>query len=302
MFKRYLPLLFVLLVVVATALIYLLFRGAGAPDAPSARPAATGTATVPRIGDDGIPEFRIESEQEYQLALDALGTSNDEIEAWARSRGFPPATYTSSPGMPLERNYRTERDGRLLELAEEGDFWAMQILAARIAPEMPLEAIDWYRKAVVKGSAFAAFKLGGLYQEIARWAVVNQDDRDEVLEIVQREDPLAYSALAWLLIAEYEAGLPPGAMSATLAGFQAPEEGILNCCSRAATFLAELRAEREALGITVAAHKPPLAIELPPEETAGYCPPDVFPRADFSGCETIRLVGDAGAVIGHRCR
>jgi hypothetical protein len=300
MLKRYLPLLFVLLVVVATALFYLLFRGA--PDSAPAPPATTRTATVPRTGDDGIPEFRIESEEEYQLALDALGTSNDEIEAWARSRGFPPATYTSSPGMPLERNYRTERDARLLELAEEGDVWAMQILAARIAPEMPLEAIDWYRKAVIQGSAFAAFKLGGLYQEIARWAMINQDDREEVLEIVQREDPLAYSSLAWLLIAEYEAGLPPGAMSATLAGFQSPDDAILNSCSRAATILAEIHAQREALGITVIGHKPPLAIELPPEETAGYCPPDVFPRADFSGCETIRLVGDAGAVIGHRCR
>ena len=302
MFRRYLPLLFVLLVVVATALIYLLFLDAGAPDAPSAPPAITGSAPVARTGADGIPEFRIESEAEYQLALDALGTSNDEIEAWARSRGFPPSTYTSSPGMPLERNYRTERDARLLELAEKGDVWAMQLLAARIAPEMPLEAIDWYRKAVIHGSAFAAFKLGSLYQEIARWAVINQDDRDEVLEIAQREDPLAHSSLAWLLIAEYEAGLPPGAMSATLAGFQAPDDGILNACSRAATFLAEVHAQREALGITVADHKPPLAIELPPEEIAGYCPPDVFPRADFSACETIRLVGDAGAVIGHRCR
>lgn len=302
MLKRFLPLLFVLLVVVATALFYLLFRGAGAPDTASAPPAVTGPAIVPRTGDDGIPEFRIESEEEYQQALEALGTSNDEIEAWARSRGFPPATYTSSPGMPLERNYRTEDDARLLELAEEGDFWAMQILAARIAPEMPLEAIDWYRKAVLRGSAFAAFQLGSLYQEIARWAVINEDAREEVLEIVQREDPLAYSSLAWLLIAEYEAGLPPGAMSATLAGFQAPDDAILNSCRRAATVLAEIHAQREALGINVVDNRPPLAIELPPEETAGYCPPDVFPHADFSGCETIRLVGNAGAVIGHRCR
>lgn len=302
MLKRYLPLLFVLLVVIATALIYLLFRDNGAPDAPSTPPARTGAATGPRIGDDGIPEFRIESEEEYQLALDALGTSNDEIEAWARSRGFPPATYTSSPGMPLERNYRGERDARLLELAESGDAWAMQFLAARIAPEMPIEAIDWYRNAAIHGSAFAAFKLGSLYQDIARWIVINEDDRAEVIEIAEREDPLAYSSLAWLLIAEYEARLPPGAMSATLAGFQSPDEDIMNACSRAAKLLAEIHAERATLGIAVAAHLPPLVIELPAEETAGYCPPEVFPRADFSACETIRLVGDAGAVIGHRCR
>ena len=89
-------------------------------------------------------------------------------------------------------------------------------------------------------------------------------------------------------------------MSATLAGFQGPAEGIPQSCIRAAGFLAEIRAEREALGIDVPDHKPPLAIELPPEELAGYCAPEVFPRADYSDCETIRLVGDAGAVTSGR--
>jgi len=299
MIKRYLPLLFVLLVVIATVVVFLAYREPRAPAVTAVAPAAL---PAPATGADGIRAFRVESEQEYQRALEALGTSNDEIEAWARSRGFPPATYTSSPGMPLERNYQREKDARLLELAEGGDPWAMQFLAARIGPEMPLEAVDWYRKAVVHGSAYSAYKLGNFYHEVARWIAVNQDDRDEVLEIAHREDPLAYSSLGWLLVAEYEAGLPPGAISATLAGFREPDDGITQSCIRAAGFLAEVRAEREALGISVPDHKPPLAIELPAEEVAGYCSPDVFPRADFSACETVRLVGDAGAVTGHRCR
>lgn len=294
MIKRYLPLLFVLLVVIATVAVFLLYRD---PEPPSSA-ASVGEPA----GADGVPEFRVESEDEYQRALEALGTSNDEIEAWARSRGFPPATYTSSAGMPLERNYNRDKDIRLLELAEGGDLWAMQALAQRIGPEMPIEAIDWYRKAVIHGSAYAAYKLGNFYHDVARWIAINQDERDEVLEIARREDPLAYSALGWLLVAEYEAGLPPGAMSATLAGFQGPAEGITQSCIRAAGFLAEIQAEREALGIHVSDRKPPLAIELPAEEVAGYCDPEVFPRADFSDCETVRLVGDAGAVTGHRCR
>lgn len=299
MIKRYLPLLFVVLVVLVTAAAYLALRDSGDPAVPPA-PATTGG--VPRPAADGVPEYRVESEEDYQLALEALGTGNEEIEAWARSRGFPPATYTSSPGMPLERNYRRERDEQLLALAEGGDPWAMQFLAARISPELPLEAIDWYRKAVVHGSAYSAFKLGNLYHEVARWIVINSDARDEVREIARREDPLAYTSLAWLLVAEYEAGLPPGAMSATLAGFQAPDEGITQACIRAAGFLAEVHAERESLGLDIPLHRPPLAIELPAEELVGYCEPDVFPRTDFSACETVRLVGDVGAVIGHRCR
>jgi hypothetical protein len=295
MLKRYLPLLFVLLVVIATVFIYLLFRGSDAPDAPPGR-------AGPVVGPDGVLEFRVESEEEYELALEALGTSNDEIEAWARSRGFPPATYTSSSGRPLEHNYRGAREARLRELAAGGDHWAMQFLAARISPDKPLEAVDWYRKAVVHGSAYSAFKLGTLYRDVARWIAINHDDRDEVVEIARREDPLAYASLGWLLVAEYEAGLPPGSISASLTSFHGPDDGILRSCERAASYLAEIQAEREALGITVAVHKPPLAVELPAEETAGYCPPELFPRADFSGCETIRLVGDAGVVLGHHCR
>lgn len=300
MFKRYLPLLFVLLVVVATVLVYLLFRGTGAPDAP-APPPATATSPIDRP-DDGVPEFRVESEAEYELALETLETSTDEIEAWARSRGFPPATYTSAPGQPLERNYRSAREPRLRELAEAGDVWAMQFLAARISPDAPQEAIGWYRRAVVHGSAYSAFKLGNLYHDVARWIAINHDDREEVLEIARRDDPLAFTSLAWLLIAEYEAGLPPGAISATMAGFHSPDDGITSSCERAAQLLAGIEEERETLGVRVAAGKPPLAIELPAEETAGYCPPELFPRADFTGCETIRLVGEAGAVLGHRCR
>lgn len=294
--KRYLPLLFVVLVVVATVVAFLALRDGKSP-AP-----APDAVSSPAVATDEVREFRVESEEEYQLALEALGTSNDEIEAWARSRGFPPATYTTSPGMPLERNYRRERDGQLLELAEGGDTWAMQFLAARISPELPLEAVEWYRKAVIRGSAYAAFKLGTFYEDVARWMAINRDERDEVVEIARREDPLAYTALAWLLVAEYEAGLPPGAMSAALAGFQAPDDALVQSCIRAAGFLAEIHAEREALGLQVERRLPPLAIELPAEETVGYCDPEVFPRTDFSGCEMVRLVGDAGSVLGHRCR
>jgi hypothetical protein len=299
MFRRYLPLLFVVLVVVATAMIYLLFRDPGGR--ATTLPASGDNGVEYHAGTDDIAEFRVETEEEYQRALEALGTSNDEIEAWARSRGFPPATYTSSPGTPLERNYRREQDARLRELAEGGDFWAMQFLAARIAPDLPQEAAAWYRQAVVRGSAYAAFRLSGLYRDVAQRISVNDDAQEELVEIARREDPLAFTSLAWLLVAEYEAGLPPGAISATLVSFRSPDEGINQACDRAAGFLATIAADRAALGLGIAARRPPLAVELPEDETIGYCPTEVFPRADFSGCATIRLLGDTGSVLGHRC-
>lgn len=296
MFKRYLPLLFVLFVVFATVVGFLLFRDTSTPETP----APVGQDGAP--ASDGIPEFKVESEEEYQRALEALGTSTEEIEAWARSRGFPPATYTSTPGTPLEQNYRAMREPALRELAEGGDAWAMQFLAAHISPEKPVEAIDWYREAVVNGSAYAAIRLSALYREVARRVETGQDNPEAFIEIARSEDPLSAASLAWLLVAEYEAGVPPGSIAATLASFRAPDDSITRACERAATLLAGLQAERESQSISFPARQPPLAIELPPEETVGYCPPEIFPHTDFSGCQTVRLVGDIGSLTAHRCR
>jgi hypothetical protein len=310
MLKRYLPLLFVVLVVIATVVLFLALRDPEGSADPATLPAAApggagdpaGAQAFGQPGADGVREFRVTSEADYQRALEVLGTSNDDIEAWARSQGFPPATYTPTPGLPLERNYRREPDRQLRQLVAEGDLWAMQFLARRISPEHPEEAIGLYRQAAVLGSAYAAFSLGTLYGEIERWVALVGDDREEVRAIVEREDPIGHSALGWLMVAEHEAGLPPGAISATLARFHAPDEEIDRACARAAGFLSGLRAERATKGIEVPVRKPPLAIELPPEEVVGYCAPEVFPRADFSGCETIRLVSDTGSLTGHRCR
>jgi hypothetical protein len=300
MLKRFTPLLFVVLVVAATAAAFLVFRGPGVADDPTAGLPAT--ATEQGADPDAIAEYRVNSEAEYQATLEALGTSTAEMEAWARTQGFPPRTYTELADPPLARNYSREKDERLLELAEGGDPWAMHFLAARIGPEMPLEAIEWYRKAVIQGSAYSAVKLGNLYREVARWALHEAGNADQVREIAQREDPLAYTSLAWLIVAEYAASLPPGSLSSTLTNFRAPDEAITQSCIRAAGLLAEVKAERETLGIDVPVRKPPLAVELPSEETAGYCEPEVFPRTDYSDCETIRLVGERGNILAHRCR
>jgi hypothetical protein len=298
--KHYTPLLFVVLVVAATAATYLVFRGPDVAEDPSAR--LPGGAPGQGVTSEGIAEYRVNSEAEYQAALEALGTSTPEMEAWARTQGFPPRTYTELADPPLARNYSREKDERLLELAEGGDPWAMHFLAVRIGPEMPLEAIEWYRKAIVQGSAYSAVKLGNLYREVAKWALHEAGNTDQVREIAQREDPLAYSSLAWLMVAEYAASLPPGSLSSTLTNFRASDEAITQACIRAAGLLAEVKAERESLGIDVPVRKPPLAVELPSEETVGYCEPEVFPRADYSDCEPIRLVGERGEILAHRCR
>ena len=318
MLKRFLPLLFVVFVTLATVFLFLVFRGptdGGGPVAPQpaggARPAGDASLPppgLPRRADDGIAEYRVISEEDYLLVLEALGTSPEDIEAWARTRGFPPATFTAVAGMPLGQPYRSYDEATLRGLAETGDLWAMQFLAADLARTRPLEAMEWYRAAALKGSVFAARELGGLYHDIDRALATGRTERwdeatrEAVGALAQAETPLEATALAWLLASEAQGVLPPGSVALTQANFREPSDLVAEACTRAAGILADLDAQRIAAGIEAPSRRPPpFSVELPAEETAGYCPPDSLARPDYSGCSTIRMVSATGAVTAHRC-
>lgn len=318
MLKRFLPLLFVVFVTLATVFVFLVFRdptdgaspGAPAPSGSRIPPGDTSLPPpgLPRQADDGIPEYRVNSEEDYLLVLETLGTSPEDIEAWARTRGFPPATFTAVAGMPLEQPYRRYDEATLRGLAETGDLWAMQFLAADLARTRPIEALEWYRAAALNGSVFAARELGGLYHDIDRALATGRTDRwDELTReaagaMARAEAPLEATALAWLLAAEAQGALPPGSVALTQANFREPSDLVVEACARAAGILADLDAQRTAAGIQAPARRPPpFSVELPAEETAGYCPPDILARPDYSGCSTIRMVSATGAVTAHRC-
>lgn len=317
MLKRFLPLLFVILVTLAVVFLFLLFRGPdragrgqvvpGSPDRADAVAAVPARQPGPRAGEDGVQTFEVASESDYLLALEALGTSPEDVEAWARSRGFPPASFTAVAGMPLDQPYRSYDEDTLRQLAHGGDFWAMQFLAADLASSRPLEAADWYREAALRGSAFAARELGGLLHDVDRaLATGRQRWSEETLaaatRLAESEAPLEATALAWLLAAESDASLPPGAFSRTQAGFSGRSPDVEEACRRAAAILADLAAERASRGLESPPRRPPpFAVELPPEETADYCRAELLPAPDWSGCETVRLVSATGAVTAHRC-
>lgn len=295
MLKRFLPLLFVVAVTMATVIGFLVLR----------KPAP---ATGNEAPDSGVAQFRVASEADYLQMLEALGTSPEEIEAWARSRGFPPATFTAVAGAPLEQPYRTYDEATLRGLAESGDLWAMQYLAASIVHERPLEAATWYRAAAVRGSVYAERELGSLYHDLDRALEGGRTDRwdattlEAVEALAKAEMPLEASALAWLLAGETEAVLPPGSLALSLASFHGPEETLQEACARAHGLLADLASQRAGAGIPPPSREPPpFSVELPPEETAGYCAPDMLPRPDYSGCQTVRLVSDTGQLNARRC-
>lgn len=310
MLKRFLPLLFVIFATLAVVFLFLVFRGGDeAADGPPAGGRLPETPGVPVVAADGVPEFRVASEADYLRALEALGTSPEDIEAWARSRGFPPATFTAAAGVRLERPYRRYEEDRLRPLAEAGDRWAMQFLAAKLARSRPLEAAHWYREAALRGSVYAAGELGDLYGDMGRALAQDRTPEWEKAEtnavkaMAREEGPLDAAALAWVLAAETEAALPPGALSRARASYTGESAGVKQACERAARILADLAAERERRGLAaVARQPPPFSVQLPPEETSGYCEGDTLPPPDWAGCETVRLVSPTGSVTAYRCR
>lgn len=307
MLKRFMPLLFVVFATLAVVLLFLLFRGDdGQDDGQASRAEDSPAPSEPVVAADGVPEFRVVSEADYLRALEALGTSPEDIEAWARARGFPPATFTATAGLPLGQPYRRYDDERLRSLAEGGDRWAMQFLAANLSRSRPLEAARWYREAAVLGSLYAARELGGLYDGLARSLSRSPDqeaDQPEALRAMARKErPLEATALAWVLAAETEAALPPGALSRSQASFAGDSPTVKLACKRAAVILADLAAERERRGLAeVVRQPPPFSVQLPPEETMAYCDADTLPPPDLSACRTVRLVSSTGSVTAHRC-
>ncbi|MEJ2515780.1 MAG: hypothetical protein P8080_00790 [Gammaproteobacteria bacterium] len=315
MLKRFLPLLFVVFVTLATVVLFLAFRDPAGPgdDAENAgpeqgaiqRPGADAGQAV--AGADGVPEYPVNSEEDYLLALHALGTSPEAIEAWARGRGFPPGTFTAASDIPLDQPYAEYDEATLRRLAGDGDVWAMQYLAAELGRTRPVEAIEWNLAAAVEGSVYAVREQGELYYDLdhalergktERW---DEETLGAVKALAAAEGPLDTAGLAWLMAAEVEGRLPPGSLAVTRARFHDRSHAVDEACRRARGILADLAGRRAAANVTFTAAPPPFSVELPPEETAGYCPPDVLPRPDYSGCQTVRLVSGSGSVTAHRC-
>ncbi len=67
-----------------------------------------------------VPRFELNGQRDFLLVLRALGTSLEDVEAWARTRGFPPATFTTGVGIPLDQPYRRYDQETLREPGRSG--------------------------------------------------------------------------------------------------------------------------------------------------------------------------------------
>ncbi len=271
---------------------------AGPPD-PRSAPVPDSAAPAP----DRL-RFTLNDQRDFLLVLRGLGTSLEDLEAWARTRGFPPATFTTGVGIPLDQPYRRYDEETLRNLAGAGDRWAMQFLAADLRVRAPLEAMDLYREAAVRGSVFAARELGMLHRDLDTGLATNRrlDDttRTALAEMDLHHD-LAETGLAWLIAAEVDGGLPPGYFSEQVTT-GAPAGLLARACVEATSLLADLEDERRGRGISgPGGLPPPFTVAPPAQALIDSCPEGVLTDLGGEGCIPVILASGDRELTGWRC-
>ncbi len=275
---------------------------ASGPDSapPRPQPGGSGAADPAEI----MPRFELNDQRDFLLVLRALGTSLEDLEAWARTRGFPPATFTTGVGIPLDQPYRRYDQETLRNLAEGGDRWAMQFLAADLRVRAPLESMELYRKAAVSGSVFAARELGMLMRDLdlgVRTSRRMDDDTRAALAQMDAAHDLAETGLAWLIAAEADGGLPPGYLSAEAVQTTWPDT-LARVCEEAAGLLANLAEERRDQGLGDTGRiPPPFSIAPPGEGLERACPEGVLSDMRAKGCIPVVLTAGDNELEGWRC-
>jgi hypothetical protein len=269
------------------------------PQDPSPAPAPDNAAPVP----DQL-RFALKDQRDFLLVLRRLGTSLEDLEAWARTRGFPPATFTTGVGIPLDQPYRRYDEATLRDLAAGGDRWAMQFLASDLRVRAPLEAMDLYREAAVRGSVFAGRELGMLYRDLDVGVTRNDRMADAARTALEQMDAghdLAETGLAWLIAAEADGGLPPGYFSDAAVAAAAPEM-LARACSEAAGILASLDEERRNRNIgSPGGLPPPFTVAPPADPLIDACPENVLSDLGAKGCVQVLLTGGDRELTGWRC-
>lgn len=231
-----------------------------------------------------------------QAALLALFVQLEgPMREWAATRGLP--LSDANGNFVLEQPYQQYDNETLLALADNGDMWAQQILAERIASTRPAEAMELYRRAAARGSIFAMLQLSQLADTIAESS--SEFDFEQELEgadsialeqfysLRDAAVPPKVNAFAWRAVAEM-AGLP-GFSSISRSQWSLPDEELAAACDLAGSIYSDLLARRSSLGLgAYPSDTPPAWFD---GNALGMGPSCEHPQAiefDLSACREIR--------------
>lgn len=215
------------------------------------------------------------------------------MREWAAGRGLP---LTDANGnYVLDQPYQQYDEDTLAALANNGDMWAQQILADRIAQARPAEAMELYRNAAAQGSIYAMIQIAELTARIAEMSpdfdFEEEFDGADKFALDQyyslRDTPVQpkVTSFAWKAVAEM-AGLPG---FASLTGAQLPEADRVAACELAGSIYTDLLARRTSLGIgAYPGDAPPAWFDGEIMGKGSGCEHPEAVRYDFSDCRQIR--------------
>lgn len=254
-----------------------------------AAPAPATPAPAPPASGPGGPEFI--DDQALMAVLDEYGFERLESawRRWAALRGYP---VSDASGAPLyDQPYEQYDEQTLRGLSDNGDMWASQILADRIATQSPAEAIELYRRAATAGSVYAMHEMAALYQRVSdKRREVDFSSGEQALEQVyaMRDAPVApeVAGYAWTVVAEMAGSEPMfGALASSQLEQRMQAGQIDEACAMARGLYDELMSQRSARGLgEFERTPPPLVYEDPSREQR--CPGLQRPL-DLTGCRQL---------------
>lgn len=215
------------------------------------------------------------------------------MREWAESRGVP--RTDANGNFMLDQPYQQYDEETLRALANNGDMWAQQILAGRIAVSRPAEAMELYRQAAAQGSVFAMLQLaelastiGGMSPDFEFEDEIEGADNlalDQYYSLRDAAVPPNVTATAWRAVAEM-AGLP-GFMRMSPSSVSGEE--FEAACDLAGSIYTDLLARRASAGLGG------FPTDAPPAWIDGNfyggasCEHEQAVQYDFSGCRQIRF-------------
>ena len=251
-----------------------------------------GTAPVaPSLAPAGV---EIVDDRELMAALAEFGFArlDSKWREWARTRGYP---VTDESGLQYHDQPYDQYDNVTLRgLADNGDMWAAQILAGRIATTNPAEAIELYRIAAVQGSVYAMNEMANLYSRVGskrREADFKSDELALEQVYAMRDAPVTpeVAGYAWTVVAGLAGSEPMfGDINASQLKKNLNEQQIEEACSLADGLFDDLRSQRAAQGMGGFDRTPPPMVYADPSREA-RCGHDLAAGLDLSGCRELEV-------------
>jgi hypothetical protein len=253
-----------------------------------------------------IDDFDQAVEKLDAIGMDAIST---HTRKWREQRGYAP--QDGQGNLLLEKPHNNLDDDELRLQAENGDMWAQQIYADRIAPDRPADALDMYRMAAQNGSLHAMKQVEKLYAKLAgahaEPLVAGDTYTQQRADLLAGPDTPEQAGTAWAIVAQM-AGADPSKNAALKSRLEQnfSADGQARVCLLAETIYSNLLQARTNNNLgNFDRSAPPLMSGSVYELSRLPCS-DIYPGLpdkgpDFSACNEIKLIENRETQLFTAC-